>query len=41
MLKRLKQERLKEQLKAAFAELNISPMERVEKLSLEQFVELT
>jgi 16S rRNA A1518/A1519 N6-dimethyltransferase RsmA/KsgA/DIM1 with predicted DNA glycosylase/AP lyase activity len=41
MLKLLKQEWLKEQLDAAFARLNISPMERAEKLSLEQFVELT
>jgi 16S rRNA (adenine1518-N6/adenine1519-N6)-dimethyltransferase len=41
MLKLLKQEWPKEQLEAAFARLNISPMERAEKLSLEQFVELT
>ncbi|HEY2328770.1 MAG TPA: 16S rRNA (adenine(1518)-N(6)/adenine(1519)-N(6))-dimethyltransferase RsmA [Verrucomicrobiae bacterium] len=41
MLKLLKQEWPKEQLDAAFAELNISPMERAEKLSLEQFVALT
>lgn len=41
MLKLLKQEWPKEQLEAAFAELNISPMERAEKLSLEQFVALT
>ncbi len=41
MLKLLKQDWLKEKLEAAFAELQISPMERAEKLSLEQFVELT
>lgn len=41
MLKLLKQEWPKEKLEAALAELNISPMERAEKLSLEQFVELT
>ena len=41
MLKLLKQEWPKEQLEAAFAELKISPMERAEKLSLEQFVALT
>ena len=41
MLKLLKQEWPKEQLEAAFAALNISPMERAEKLSLEQFVALT
>jgi 16S rRNA (adenine1518-N6/adenine1519-N6)-dimethyltransferase len=41
MLKLLKQEWPKEKLEAAFAELQISPMERAEKLSLEQFVELT
>jgi len=41
MLKLLKQEWPKEQLEAAFAELNISFQERAEKLSLEQFVELT
>jgi len=41
MLKLLKQEWPKEQLEAALAELNISPMERAEKLSLEQFVALT
>ena len=40
MLKLLKQDWPKEKLDAAFAELNISPMERAEKLSLEQFVEL-
>jgi 16S rRNA A1518/A1519 N6-dimethyltransferase RsmA/KsgA/DIM1 with predicted DNA glycosylase/AP lyase activity len=41
MLKLLKAEWPKEKLDAAFAELSISPMERAEKLSLEQFVELT
>ena len=41
MLKLLKQEWPKEQLEAAFAELQISPLERAEKLSLEQFVTLT
>jgi len=41
MLKLLKQDWPKEKLDAAFAELNISPMERAEKLSLEQFVALT
>jgi 16S rRNA (adenine1518-N6/adenine1519-N6)-dimethyltransferase len=41
MLKLLKQEWPKEKLEAAFMELNISPQERAEKLSLEQFVELT
>jgi 16S rRNA (adenine1518-N6/adenine1519-N6)-dimethyltransferase len=41
MLKLLKQEWPKETLEAAFAELQISPMERAEKLSLEQFVALT
>jgi 16S rRNA (adenine1518-N6/adenine1519-N6)-dimethyltransferase len=41
MLKLLKQEWPKEKLDAAFAELNISPLERAEKLSLEQFVALT
>ncbi len=41
MLKLLKQEWPKEILEAAFAELQISPMERAEKLSLEQFVALT
>ena len=30
-----------EKLEAAFAELHISPQERAEKLSLEQFVALT
>lgn len=41
MLKLLKQNWPKEKLEAAFAELNISPQERAEKLSLEQFVALT
>ena len=41
MLKLLKQDWATDKLAAAFAELNISPMERAEKLSLEKFVELT
>jgi 16S rRNA (adenine1518-N6/adenine1519-N6)-dimethyltransferase len=41
MLKLLKQEWPKEKLEAAFAELQISPLERAEKLSLKQFVALT
>jgi 16S rRNA (adenine1518-N6/adenine1519-N6)-dimethyltransferase len=41
MLKLLKQDWPKEKLEAVFAELKISPLERAEKLSLEQFVELT
>ncbi len=41
MLKLLKQAWPKEKLEAAFVELNISPQERAEKLSLEQFVALT
>jgi 16S rRNA (adenine1518-N6/adenine1519-N6)-dimethyltransferase len=41
MLKLLKQDWPKEKAEAAFAELNISPLERAEKLSLEQFVALT
>ena len=41
MLKLLKTEWSLEKLQQAFAELNISPQERAEKLSLEQFVELT
>jgi 16S rRNA (adenine1518-N6/adenine1519-N6)-dimethyltransferase len=41
MLKLLKQDWSLEKLTAAFTELNISPMERGEKLSLEQFVALT
>ena len=40
MLKLLKADWPKEKLEAAFAELKISPQERAEKLSLEQFVEL-
>lgn len=40
MLKLLKQEWPKEKLEAAFTELGISPLERAEKLSLEQFVAL-
>jgi len=41
MMKLLKQDWAVDKLTAAFAELNISPMERAEKLSLEQFVGLT
>jgi 16S rRNA A1518/A1519 N6-dimethyltransferase RsmA/KsgA/DIM1 with predicted DNA glycosylase/AP lyase activity len=41
MLKLLKMDWPKEKLEAAFAELKISRQERAEKLSLEQFVELT
>ena len=41
MLKLLKQDWPAEKLEAAFTELNISPQERAEKLSLEQFVVLT
>jgi 16S rRNA (adenine1518-N6/adenine1519-N6)-dimethyltransferase len=41
MLKLLKQDWPSEKLNAAFAELKISPQERAEKLSLEQFVALT
>jgi 16S rRNA (adenine1518-N6/adenine1519-N6)-dimethyltransferase len=41
MMKLLKQDWVTDKLAAAFAELKISPMERAEKLSLEQFVELT
>lgn len=41
MLKLLKTEWPLERLQAALAELNISPQERAEKLSLEQFVALT
>jgi 16S rRNA (adenine1518-N6/adenine1519-N6)-dimethyltransferase len=41
MLKLLKAEWPAEQLQQAFAELNISPQERAEKLSLAQFVGLT
>jgi 16S rRNA (adenine1518-N6/adenine1519-N6)-dimethyltransferase len=40
MLKLLKQDWPADKLATAFAELNISPMERAEKLSLEQFVKL-
>jgi 16S rRNA (adenine1518-N6/adenine1519-N6)-dimethyltransferase len=40
MLKLLKQDWPKEKLEAVFAELKISPQERAEKLSLEQFVAL-
>ncbi|HEX3889337.1 MAG TPA: rRNA adenine N-6-methyltransferase family protein, partial [Verrucomicrobiae bacterium] len=41
MMKLLKQDWAADKLAAAFAELKISPQERAEKLSLEQFVELT
>ena len=41
MLKLLKQDWAADKLAEAFAELKISPQERAEKLSLEQFVELT
>jgi len=41
MLKLLKADWPKEKLEAAFTDLKISPMERAEKLSLEQFVEMT
>ena len=41
MLKLLKQDWPADKLAAAFAELKISPQERAEKLSLEQFVLLT
>lgn len=41
MMKLLKEDWPVEKLAAAFAELNISPRERAEKLSLERFVELT
>ena len=41
MLKLLKQDWAVDKLAAAFAELKISPQERAEKLSLEQFVALT
>jgi 16S rRNA (adenine1518-N6/adenine1519-N6)-dimethyltransferase len=41
MLKLLKADWPLEKIQLAFAELNISPQERAEKLSLEQFVELT
>jgi 16S rRNA (adenine1518-N6/adenine1519-N6)-dimethyltransferase len=41
MFKLLKQDWPAEKLEAAFAALNISPQERAERLSLEQFAELT
>jgi len=41
MLKLLKQDWPAEKLESVFAELKISPQERAEKLSLEQFIELT
>jgi len=41
MMKLLKQAWPKEQIEAAFAQLNISPQERAEKVSLLQFVALT
>jgi 16S rRNA A1518/A1519 N6-dimethyltransferase RsmA/KsgA/DIM1 with predicted DNA glycosylase/AP lyase activity len=41
MLKLLKQDWPADALAAAFAGLNISPMERAEKLTLEQFAALT
>jgi len=41
MLKLLKQDWAADKLAAAFAELSISPQERAEKLSLEQFTKLT
>ena len=41
MLKLLKADWPLEKLQAAFVTLNISPQERAEKLSLEQFVDLT
>ena len=41
MLKLLKQDWAADKLASAFVELKISPQERAEKLSLEQFVELT
>jgi 16S rRNA (adenine1518-N6/adenine1519-N6)-dimethyltransferase len=41
MLKLLKMDWAKEKLEAVFATLQISPQERAEKVSLEQFVELT
>ena len=41
MMKLLKQDWPTDKLAAAFGELDISPMERAEKLSLEQFVALT
>jgi len=41
MLKLLKQDWAADRLASAFEELKISPQERAEKLSLEQFVQLT
>ena len=41
MLKLYERTGRQEKLEAAFAELKISPQERAEKLSLEQFVHLT
>jgi 16S rRNA (adenine1518-N6/adenine1519-N6)-dimethyltransferase len=41
MMKLLKQDWAADKLATAFAELSISPQERAEKLSLEQFVKLT
>ena len=41
MLKLLREDWPEEKLEQAFAELKISPQERAEKLSLEQFVHLT
>jgi 16S rRNA (adenine1518-N6/adenine1519-N6)-dimethyltransferase len=41
MMKLLKQDWSEEKLKQAFAELNVSPQERAEKLSLGQFIEFT
>ena len=41
MMKLLKQDWQEEKLRSLFTELNISPQERAEKLSLEQFVALT
>jgi len=41
MMKLLKQDWAADKLASAFAELKISPQERAEKLSLEQFVKLT
>jgi 16S rRNA (adenine1518-N6/adenine1519-N6)-dimethyltransferase len=41
MMKLLKKDWPKEKLESAFAELSISPQERAEKVSLEQFVALT
>jgi len=41
MMKLLKQDWPEEKLENTFCELNVSPQERAEKLSLEQFVEMT